>query len=477
MQELEQLRELAHQLINDMFDYYDELDSLPVWTEPTEEMKQKFSEPLPETGSELATIYDEFKNYVLPFNQGNIHPRYYGWIQGSGMPLGAIADFVASFLNANVSIGNHSARYIDAQVVEWCKAMFNFPHNSSGLLVSGSSMANLTAIITAINYYRKISHPSKKQKFIVYSSKQTHKCIYKALKAINGDTSCLKLIETNDKLEIDCILLEKQINEDKKNGYVPFLLIGNFGTVNTGAIDSLEQLITIKIKHNLWLHIDGAYGAPALLTNRFKKYLKLFINVDSLAFDFHKLFNINYAAGCVLIQKEMVLSNTFKVKNQPYLMRDLAGIAGGPPTTDSLGFEVSRNFNALKIWMIFKNKGLSSIVEMVDSRIDLAKYLEKQIEEKYSSTLKLIVPVVLSIVCFKFVKEDYSPLQLTALNKRIVLEIQKNGKAVPSVTIINKELVIRISIINYKTTKKDMDDLLNEVINTGNRLIKENGLN
>ncbi|MCX7093952.1 MAG: pyridoxal-dependent decarboxylase [Methylobacter sp.] len=474
----EQLEEQVgsiYMLVDTIYNYRNKLDSFPVWTEPTEEMKQKINEPVSETKTNLDIIYDDYKKYVERFNQGNNHRQYYAWIQGGGSLLGAVADFLASLLNPNVGIGNHSARYIDAQVVEWSKTMFNFPKTSSGLLVSGSSMANVTAIITAIDYYKKI-HGCKK-KLRIYASKETHKCIHKALHAINGDINCLQEIKTNTRFEIDCNLLEKKINSDIEAGYTPFLLIGNFGTVNTGAIDPLDKLINIKNKYKLWLHIDGAYGAPALLTNRFKNDFELFSNVDSLAFDFHKLFNINYAAGCVLIQKHTILSDTFTVENQHYLMRDLGGIAGGLPTTDSLGFELSRDFNALKIWMIFKYKGLSSIIEMIDSRIDLARYLEQQIEKNYSSALKLIspvAPVMLSIVCFKFFKTGYSPLQLNDLNKNIVLEIQKNGRAVPSQTVINKnDRMIRISIVHYRTTKNDIDDLLNEIIETGNKLIKK----
>ena len=354
MDELEDLRELAHKLVDDMFNYYEKLRSQPVWKEPTKEMKEKFLEPLPEKGSDLDTIYKDFKDYILPFNQGNIHPRYYSWIQGAGMPLGAIADFLASFLNANVSIGDHSARYIDSQVVEWSKTMFNFPKKSSGLLVSGSSMANLTAIIAAINV-GKDECPNNK-KLIIYASKETHKCIHKAIQVTNVKALIIREVRVNNDFEIDCDLLEKKIKIDIKNDYVPYLLVGNFGTVNTGSIDSLDKLIEIKNTYSLWLHIDGAYGAPAILTKKFKKYFDLFKGIDSLAFDFHKLFNINYAAGCVLIRKDYALKNTFNVDDQPYLMRGGEGISGGLSTTDSLGFEVSRDFNALKIWMILKNK-------------------------------------------------------------------------------------------------------------------------
>ena len=482
MQDLEQFREFGHKVFDILIDYLKELESKPAWTERDEEtieITKKVIESLPEKGGYLDFLnffLDFLKNYILPFNQGNIHPRYYAWIQGSGTPLGAIADFIASFLNLNVSIGNHIGRDIDAQVVEWSKTLFNFPKSSSGLLVSGSSMANLTAITAAIYDYNA-RYPGKKDKFRAYTSKETHKCIHRALKAINGDLACLKEIETNNNFEINCDLLEKQIISDAKFGYEPFLIIGNFGTVNTGAIDSLSDLIKIKNKHKLWLHIDGAYGAPALLTKQLKHNFELFSKVDSLAFDFHKLFNINYAAGCFLIQKKEILTKVFKIENQPYLMNDLKnGIAGGLPATDSLGYEVSRPFNALKVWMTFKYYGLQDITEMIESRIDLAKYLENQIKKNHSSTLKLISPVIISIVCFKFVKKGYSIHQLNELNKSIVLNIQKTGKAVPSTTVVNNEVVIRVSIINYKTNTIHIDDLLNQIIETGNKLVQSNKL-
>ncbi|WP_332911032.1 pyridoxal phosphate-dependent decarboxylase family protein [Algoriphagus boritolerans] len=238
----ESMRQLGHQMIDDLFDYWKGIREEKIWKPIPSEVKEFLDQPIPELGQDPETIYQEFKNNIFPYNKGNVHPRFFAWIQGTGTPLGVLADLLASGMNPNVAIGEHAAMYVDRQVVNWCKQLMNFPSDASGILVSGGSMANITALTVARNSFRDekirtIGLKSASAQLVLYCSVETHSCIQKAAEIIGLGTEAVRKIGVNESYEMKVEELEAQIQQDMQKGLLPFCIVGTSGTVNTGAID------------------------------------------------------------------------------------------------------------------------------------------------------------------------------------------------------------------------------------------------
>lgn len=464
-------REAAHKIIDETFDFFRSLESKRCWTPLPQEVKLTLKEKAPAKGKSLTNVYDDYKNCILNYHQGNIHPAHFAWIQGGGNLTSAIADFLSSAFNANVSIGDHAARYVEQQVLDWCREMFRLPQQSTGLLLSGSSMANLTAMVAAKN--RALSQKHKLELLTIYCSTETHSCIQKAARNIGFKEDAIRYIAANNQCQVNTAELNKQIEADLAAGFIPTILIGNAGTVNTGAIDPLDELSQIARKYKLWLHIDGAYGLPACLCESKREVLENLSKADSWAFDFHKLFNINYDVGCVFVKEGELLNHAFTIKNASHHIYNVNdGIAGKIPSTDDIGFELSRSFKALKIWMTIKEFGFDHIVGMINEKLEQAKYLQQKIEEH--PNLQLITAAQISIVTFQYVHNSLDETLIDNLNKAIVLELQQRGIAAPAITMVNNKTAIRVCITNHRTNTTHLDIMIKEIENVANNLIKTN---
>lgn len=467
-----EMRRLGHQMVDDMMNYLENVSNTPVWKSMPDKTKKYFEQSVPLDGSKVEDVYEEFKENILPFTQGNIHPKYFAWIQGSGTPLTALADFLASTMNPNASIGDHAARYVDSQIIEWMKQILNFPSDGSGILLSGSSMANVTALTVARNQkfnsnVRIGGLKSIEEIPIVYCSTETHSCIQKAVEIIGLGSNSLRRIEVDSNFHIDIQKLTEQIEIDIKLGFKPICVIGNAGTVNTGAIDPLDDILEISRTYNLWFHIDGAYGALAKLSNQYSNSLKAIELADSVAFDLHKWLHVPYDVGCVLFKDKKAHHDSFVV-TQNYLQQKTRGLSGGIETTNNYGFELSRGFKALKVWMTLKEHGVQKFSKLIEQNIYQAKYLEKLVSR--NTNLELIAPVSLSIVCFRYVRVNVSENELNAINKEIVILLQEKGLAAPSSTVLYEKYVIRVCVVNHRTKLEDIDKLIIDILSIGNQL-------
>lgn len=463
------MRELGHQMIDDLFDYWKGIRDQPIWKPIPEKVKEFFDSPIPEKGQEPEQVYSEFQKFIFPYNKGNVHPRFFAWIQGTGTPMGVLADLLASGMNPNVAIGEHSAMYVDMQVVNWCKQLMNFPPESSGILVSGGSMANITALCVARNSFREENIRAKGLKnassqLILYCSVETHSCILKAAEIIGLGTEAVRKIGVNEFYEMNTTELENQILKDLENGLLPFCIVGTSGTVNTGAIDPLENLLAISRKYGLWFHVDGAYGALAKLDPKYASRLQAIEEADSLAFDLHKWLYVPYEVGCTLIRDAKKHRAAFAF-TPDYLLPEKRGLSGGPDSINNFGFELSRGFKALKIWMSLKEHGRNKYAQMIAQNNRQAEYLGKLVTE--NSLLELMAPVSMSITCYRMVMPGYSEDQLQHLNREILLRLQEEGIASPSSTILNGKYTLRIANVNQRTKMEDMDLLICETLRIG----------
>jgi glutamate/tyrosine decarboxylase-like PLP-dependent enzyme/ribosomal protein S18 acetylase RimI-like enzyme len=465
----EELRQLGHQMMDDMLRYLQTVSDRPAWQPLSKEAITGLHQPLPQSPQDMHAVYKDFLTNVLPYNKNNIHPRFWSWVEGGGTPFGMLADMLASGMNPNLAIGDHAPVYVENQVLDWCKTIFGFPNTASGILTSGGSMANITALVVARN---QILSPAIKQKglraapgqLLVYGSSETHNCLLKGATVIGIGSDNFRKVPVGDDYRIRLDLLREMIHEDRKAGHIPFCIVGNAGTVNTGAIDDLTGLAAIARHEKLWFHVDGAFGAVPILLPEFSGQLRGLEAADSLSFDFHKWFYMNYEVGAVLIRDAAAHRDAFS-SPASYLTSHERGLAGGPEPLSNYGMELSRGFRALKVWMLLKQHGLRKYEQLVRLNIDQAQYLASRITK--TPDLELMAAVSLNIVCYRYNPGNADDHTLNALNKELLQRIQEQGIATPSYTVLNGRYTIRVAITNHRSTSKDFDVLVEASVRLG----------
>jgi glutamate/tyrosine decarboxylase-like PLP-dependent enzyme len=467
----EELRNLGHRMMDDMMDYLQRVRERPAWKKPSAYAIKSMQQPVPEWPSDPEEVYEDFLTQVLPYNVNNIHPRFWSWVEGGGSAFGMMADMLASGMNANLAIGNHMPMYVEKQVLDWAKEIFGFPATASGLLTSGASMANLTALVVARNasnkQIKKQGLQSISAPLTIYGSTETHSCVIKAAELIGIGSDQFRRVPVDGHYRIRIDLLKSTIEEDRRNGYRPFALIGNAGTVNTGAIDDLADLAAIARTEKIWFHIDGAFGAVPRILPEYFEQLKSIDMADSLSFDFHKWFYMNYEVGCVLIRDAAAHRLAFSTPVN-YLLQHDRGLSAGPESFSNYGIELSRGFKALKVWMLLKENGLRKYARLIRQNIGQAKYLAGLIRAE--SCLELLADAGLNIVCYRFNNGSRNNDDLNVLNKEILMRLHEEGVATPSYTILHGQYAIRVAITNHRSKSEDFDELVQATIRIGREM-------
>lgn len=466
-------RKLAHQMVDDILDYTQDVRSRKVWQPVPEEVKEFLNQPLPQDKQSIASVYQEFTDNILPYPMGNIHPRFWGWVMGNGTPTGFMAEMLAAAMNPNMGGGEHGGVYVERQVIEWLKEMFGFPSEASGLLVSGASMANLVGLTVARNTcagydVRQLGTCAAPQPLVLYASSEVHSCIKKAVELLGLGSQALRLIPTNNHYEMDLTLLEDQIAQDRNSGFRPFCIVASAGTVNTGAIDNLQAIADICEREQLWFHVDGAIGAVTILSPSQCKQVVGLTRADSLALDLHKWMYVNFEAGCALVRNESLHRKAFSLTPE-YLAHAERGLASGPVWFSDYGVQLSRSFRALKVWFSIKENGSLKFGRMVEQNISQAQYLAKLVDD--STVLERIAPVPLNIVCFRFNPGGKSNEELNKMNQELLILLHESGIAAPSYTTLDGNYVLRVAITNHRSKKQDFDVLVRTVIEIGQKLI------
>jgi aromatic-L-amino-acid decarboxylase len=470
------LRELGHRMIDDMMDYLRDVRERPVWQRPSGTAKENMQQPLPLFSKTREEVYAEFAKHILPYNTNNIHPRFWSWVQGGGTAFGMLADMLESGMNSNVSIGDHMPIYVEQQVIEWSKQLMGFPDLASGLLTSGASIANITALIVARNQFderiRSKGLRTVKGQLVMYGSTETHNCVFKAAEVIGIGNENFRRVPVDEEYRIRIDELERMIIKDHKEGNIPFCIVGNAGTVNTGATDPLNELVEIATKQKLWLHVDGAFGAIPKILPEWQQRLRGIEQADSLSFDFHKWMYMNYEVACVLIRDGKKHRKAFATETN-YLLSHEKGLSGGPDAFANYGMELSRGFKALKVWMLLKEHGLEKYQRLIRQNLEQTQYLIKLVAE--NKQLELLAPAPLNIACFRFNPGGLSTAELNHLNRNILMDLHEQGIAAPSYTILNGQYAIRVANTNHRSRRKDFGILVNEIEKIGNEQWKNNG--
>jgi len=471
----EKSKALMHQMVDDAFDYISKVRERKIWQEMPAGTLDSFTTPVPREPHDAKTVYEDFTRHVLPYNMGNIHPRFWAWYMGSGTISGIMGDFWASVMNPNLGGGNHAAHKVEEQVIDWLKEIMKFPQTASGLLVSGGSMANFTGLTIARNV--KSGYPIRKEglrpdvagKMRVYASTEIHSCNQKALEILGLGADSLQKIPVNPDYTIKIDALVSQINKDRKNGLRPFCIIGTSGTVNTGAIDDLNGLADICEAEDLWFHVDGAIGAIAMLSPEIQSQLSGIERAHSVALDLHKWLHMPFESGCVLVKDQKAHRDTFSLIPE-YLAKNTRGVASGEDWFSEYGLQLSRRFRALKIWMSLKEHGTARFGRMITRNVEQAKYLGELIDSH--EHLELVAPIGLDIICFRYNPGGLSLEKLNTINQEIKLQLEEQAIALPGYTTLDSLYCLRVAIANHRSTDTDFEVLVDHVLNLGKQLVQ-----
>jgi aromatic-L-amino-acid/L-tryptophan decarboxylase len=444
----------AHDALDLMLAHLRGLRDTKVWQPIPDHVKARFETALPREARDLAELLDEFSQAILPYGAGNIHPLFLGWVQGGGTPLGMVAEMLAAGLNANCGGRNHIAIDVERQITLWLAELFGFPPEASGIFVTGTSMANLLAVLIARR--DALGDEVREQGLhhhclTGYTSQEAHGCIAKAFDLAGLGSDFLRRLPVDAGGGLKLEALREAVRNDRAQGLTPAIVVGTAGTVNTGAFDDLEALADFCRTEDVWFHIDGAFGALCALAPGLSHLVKGIGRADSIALDFHKWLQVPYDAGFLLVRDAQAHRQTF-MSSGAYLSRAPRGLAAGEIWPCDLGPDLSRGFRALKTWFTFQAFGTERLGAMIAETCRIARHLALLVEA--SPDFELCAPLRLNIVCFSV--KGGNPKEAGERNRAIVMDLHERGLAAPSITILEGKPVIRAAILNHRTRLSDM---------------------
>lgn len=471
----EEFRELGKRIIDDMVDYLIGVRDRPVWQPVPDPVRARLATELPRTGAPMADVYQEFCESVLPYPRGNIHPRFWGWANGSGVPIAAYADLLASVMNCTLGSGENAAMLVERQVIEWLKQGFDWPEAGSGVLTSGCSMGQIIALAAArqaasgdwdVRRQGSLAGPQ----LTVYGSTETHHSFEKAVELLGIGRAFFRQMPVDGDFRIDVAALREAIRDDREAGFRPLCVVGNVGTVNTGAIDPLEELVALAREAGLWLHLDGAFGAFAYLLPTHRRLLACLNQADSLVFDLHKWLYLPFDVSCVLVNRPDALEAAFS-SDADYISRTDNGPAAYEVAFSDRSIEQSRRFRALKVWFALKTHGLDAFAEAIAGNIGQIARLTELADA--SSSLEVVSRSLLNIGCLRYVWPGGEAQALNRVNREILSRLQVGGLAMPSHTVIDGKFVIRVANNNHRTTTADIEFLVDRIQAIGDELTRQ----
>jgi aromatic-L-amino-acid/L-tryptophan decarboxylase len=464
----EAARATAHHFVDHSISHLRDIRNRPVWQPMPDTVSNVFLAPAPTLPSALDAVFDELTENLLPYPMGNTHPRFWGWYMGAGNFTGALADFLAAIDGSNLGGGNTAAARLDRQVVNWLKEMMGFPASASGTLTSGGSMANMVGLTVARNAMagvdvrtEGVTNLPKPLRF--YASDQVHSCHQKAMETLGLGSRALIHVASDAAFRMDIDALEKAIADDRAAGLKPICVIATAGTTNTGSIDDLKAIGSLCRREGLWFHVDGCIGALIKIAPLNGRLVEGIEDADSLALDPHKWLHAPFEAGCALVRDAKRHYATFSLHPE-YLEEKPRGVASGEYLFD-YGFELSRGFKALKIWMSLKEHGTEKFGRLIDQNIAQGAYLTKLIGAE--PTLELMAPTLINIVCFRYRIKGADEDRHKAINTEIMLRLQEAGTAVMTDTTIHGRHCLRAAINNHRTKRQDLELLVHEVTRLG----------
>src|SRR6266513_2092702 len=423
------------------------------------EIRDSLDPALPTKGIDFDALLKVFRENIIPFSRQNAHPRMFGYVQSPGTPLAAFADLLASTLNANLTVWRSAPAPVELErlTIDWIRQILGFNAEAGGLFVSGGSMANLAAIAAA-----RQTKDDSSGRLRIYASRETHFSIAKAAALLGIGRESVRHIAIDEHFKIRVDDLVAKVSADIEAGYVPFCVVANAGTVNTGAVDSFADIREVANRFQLWMHVDGSYGG---LANLAKSASKLFAGIeqaDSVALDHHKWLYLPIDVGCVIYREPEMARTAFA--HEAEYTRIIEEEADEAFAFWNYGPELSRRFRALKVWMLLKGVGLHSLGEAIENNLACACYFESLV--RASDDFEMVAPVELSIFCFRHLPAQLrreSPQTIDAFNEHLMIALQRDGSSYLSNATLGGRFALRGCVLNYRTTLRDMEILLDDL--------------
>lgn len=462
----DEFRALGHELVDQLAEHLRSLPNkrvMPAATPPEIRRVLGAEAGMPETGTDAGELLRRATELLADYSTHLGHPRFLGYITSGGTPLGALADFLAAAINPNVGAWKLSpiATEIDSQTIRWLAELIGYPSTAGGLLVSGGNTANLVGVFAA----RAARAPWDVRKhgiggagvprMCIYASTQAHTWLQKAADLSGMGTDSIRWVPTQDDLRMDLESLARMVQEDRQKGLFPLMVVGTAGSVSTGVVDPLPAIASFCREHNLWFHVDGAYGALAVCVEETTRDLEGLRLADSLALDPHKWLYSPLEAGCALVRYPQWLRNAFRF-HPPYYNFEVDGL-----NYFDYGLQNSRGFRALKVWIGLQQVGKQGVRQMIADDIKAAETLYREVKahpEFEAGTREL------SITTFRYVPPRLrastgtreSEGYLNRLNGSLLGAIEQSGEAFLSQAIVGSKFLLRSCVVNYRTSEADM---------------------
>lgn len=483
----EELRELSSRVNELVVEYFSEVSELPVFPETFggDTLKQ-IGSTLPAQGEPVERLISDCRT-IIKNSRHNGHPRFFGYVASPATPVGAFADLITSALNSNVTSwrSGPAPTEIERTVVRWLGSLIGYDKEARGLLLSGGSMANMTALLIA--HRAKMGNEASRQglwrsetPMTLYASEQVHMSIPKAADILGFGRDQVRLVGCDDQFRLNVQLLRERICADVQTGAQPFCVVASAGTTNTGAVDPLSEIAEVAKEFGLWFHVDGAYGAPAALDETKRVLFAGLEHADSVSLDPHKWLYAPLDCGCLLFRDEARARAAFGEEDADYI-KVLEEDADESFAFWNYGPELSRRFRALKIWLTLRYYGVNRIAAAITEDNALAAYLAQLVEE--AEDFELLSRPQLSICCFRYAPVNLRSRargaqpdgeanegELNNLNEKIMFAVQRGGRAYLSSATIHGRFALRVCITNFRTTRADLEQTLEIIRSTAHAL-------
>ncbi|PZG19473.1 pyridoxal phosphate-dependent decarboxylase family protein [Nonomuraea aridisoli] len=467
---MDELRLAGAKAAEIMADHLAGVADRPVWRPvPGDELAWLTGQDLPEEGRPLDALLEDAREHVLPYPMGNGHPRFFGWVNSPPNPAGVVVEPLAAAFNPSCAGGDHAGPHLERAVVRWLAGLVGFPHPpGGGLLTSGASMATVICLATARQraaladgWDAREEGLSGRPAMVMYVTEEGHSCLHKAAQLLGLGARNVRTVPVDAAYRMDVAALRSMVAEDLAAGLRPFCVAGSAGTVNSGAVDPLDEIADVAAEHGLWFHVDGAYGALGILADGAAPHYAGLERADSLALDPHKWLGVPVGCGCALLRDPSAARAAFSLVPS-YLVDENAGDLGW---FAEYGPEQTRPFRALKTWATMSYLGRSGITRLVNHTTWLARRLAELVAE--SGDFELLAPVTTSITAFRYTA---GAGDLDALNRALPVAVQRRGNAFITGTRLGGRDALRACFLHPDTTEQDLVVLLDEIRLAAKRL-------
>lgn len=472
----ERIREMGGAAVEWMARYYESIRDRPVYPRTSARALDKaLREPLPQEGRDFSQLLDVFREVIVPGSRQNAHPRSLGYVTSPGTAVGAVADLLASALGANLTAWRSApaAVQLERLVIDWLKEGLGCAPSAGGLLTSGGSMANFTALTAARQRHcgeavTEDGMGAVRKPLRIYVSEEGHHSIDKATAFLGIGRRNLRRVAVDARFRMDVADLEHRIEEDRAAGHEPFCVVANAGTVVTGAVDPLADIVDVARREGIWVHVDGAYGGVAALAPSVRPLFAGLADADSLSLDPHKWLYLPVDCGCLIYRDPQAVRPAFTLGAD--YTRVMLKDADEQFAFWDYGPELSRRFRALKLWMVLAHVGARAMAEAIESNLDCARHFEQLVEQ--TPEFEMTAQVELSIVCFRYLppafrstvpRSEVEEQQLDRFNEQLLGALQRGGRSYISNATTRGRFALRACVTNYRTTRADMEALLDHV--------------